>query len=132
MLGNLLNAHISNNSIKHQSSIYTQLNVKTVLFQTIQFSISTLISSIWPIERTLSGATTPGQSGPRSNDNKGILCIPQNPSITGATPLDCFVSYLGLSLGESHSTAEMQSVYSTAPANWAISSWILTALLKSR
>ena len=32
---------ITNNSINHQSFIYTQLNVKTVLFQTIQFSINT-------------------------------------------------------------------------------------------
>ena len=35
---------ITNNSIKHQSFIYTQLNDQTVLFQTIQFSISHLIS----------------------------------------------------------------------------------------
>ena len=28
--------------------------------------------------RTLSGATTPGQSGPRSNGNKGVLRIPQH------------------------------------------------------
>ena len=33
---------ITNNSIKHQSFIYTHLNVLTVLFQTIQFSISLL------------------------------------------------------------------------------------------
>ena len=32
---------ITNNSIKHQSFVYTQLNDQTVLFQTIQFSIST-------------------------------------------------------------------------------------------
>ena len=31
---------ISNNSIKHQSFVYTQLNHQTVLFQIIQFSIS--------------------------------------------------------------------------------------------
>ena len=31
---------ITNNLIKHQSFIYTQLNVKTVLFKAIQFSIS--------------------------------------------------------------------------------------------
>ena len=37
------------------------LNIKTVLFQVIQFSISTQFSSIWPINRALSGATTPGQ-----------------------------------------------------------------------
>ena len=30
---------ITNNSIKHQPFIYTQLNDQTVLFQTIQFSI---------------------------------------------------------------------------------------------
>ena len=37
---------------------YTQLNVKTVLFQTIQFSITTQFISILPIDSTLSGATT--------------------------------------------------------------------------
>ena len=35
---------ITNNSIKHQSFIYTQLNDQTVLFQTIQFSISLLFA----------------------------------------------------------------------------------------
>ena len=34
-------AYIPNSSIKHQSFVYTQLNVKTVLFPIIQFSIST-------------------------------------------------------------------------------------------
>ena len=33
---------ITNNSIKHQSFVYTQINDQTVLFQTIQFSISHL------------------------------------------------------------------------------------------
>ena len=46
--------------------VHTQLNIKTVLFQTIQFSISTQFNSIWSIDRTLSGATTPGQSWPGS------------------------------------------------------------------
>ena len=49
---------------------------KTVLFQTIQFSISTQFSYIWPIDRTLSGVTTPGQSGSRNNSNEGVLRIP--------------------------------------------------------
>ena len=31
---------ITNNSIKHQSFVYTQLNNQTLLFQTIQFSLS--------------------------------------------------------------------------------------------
>ena len=64
---------ITNNSIKHQSFVYTQLNVQTALFQlfqTIQFSISTWFSYIWPIDRTLSVTNTPGQSRPVSNDNE--------------------------------------------------------------
>ena len=68
---------------------------------------------------TLSGATTPGQSGPGSNGNKGVLHIPQSSSSTGASPSDCLVSYPGHSLGESYPSVEMQSVYSTAPADWA-------------
>ena len=51
---------ITNNSIKHQSFIYSQLNIKTILFQIIQFSISIPVRSIWPIYRNLSGVTTPG------------------------------------------------------------------------
>ncbi len=46
---------------------------KTVLFQAIQFRIS----SIWPIDRALSGVTTQGQSGPGSDGNEGVLQIPQ-------------------------------------------------------
>ena len=38
-------------------------------------------SSIWPINRTLSGATIPGQSRPGSDDNKGVLSIPKSLSL---------------------------------------------------
>ena len=76
-------------------------------------------SSIWSIDMTLSGATTLGQIAPWSNGNKGVFHIPQN-SRTGALPFDCLVSYPGHSLeGEACLSAEMQLVYSTAPANWA-------------
>ena len=34
---------ITNNSIKHQSFVYAQLNDQTVLFQTIQFNINLLL-----------------------------------------------------------------------------------------
>ena len=51
-------------------------------------------SSIWSIERALSGATIPGQSGPGSDDNEGVLHIPQS-SRTGALPSDCLVFYPG-------------------------------------
>ena len=40
-------------------------------------------SSIWPIDRALSDATTPGQSRLKSNGNEGVLRIPQSTSITG-------------------------------------------------
>ena len=50
-------------------------------------------SSIWPIDRTLSGATTPAQSGPWSNANEGVLCIPQSSRITEASLSDCLMLY---------------------------------------
>ena len=71
-------------------------------------------SSIWLIDRTLSGATTPGQSGTWSNSNEEVLCVPQSSSITEVSRSVCLVSYLGHSLGESHLSAEMLSIYSTA------------------
>ena len=56
-------------------------------------------NSILPIDRTLSDATTPGQSGPRSNGNEGIHQIPQSSTITAASPLDGLMLYNGHSLG---------------------------------
>ena len=62
----------------------------------------------------------PGQSGPWSNGNEEVLLIPQSPSITGTSPSDCLVSYLGHLLGSgSYPSAEVQSMYFTAPADWA-------------
>ena len=40
------------------------------------YYISTQFSSIWPTNRTLPGAITPKESGPGSNDNEEVLCIP--------------------------------------------------------
>ena len=92
---------------------------KTVLFQTIQFSISTYLSSMWPIDRTLSDAAIVVWSGPGSDGNEGVLCILQSSCITGTSPLDCLVSYSEHSLGRgSHFSAEKQLVYSTVPADW--------------
>ena len=62
--------------------------------------LTVLISnrSSWPIDRTLSGATTPSQSGPESIVNEGVLHIPQSSSFTQASPSDCFMSDPGHSL----------------------------------
>ena len=70
---------------------FTQLNVKTVLFQTIQLSVITQFISFLPIDRNLSGATSPGQIGPASDCNKWVLRIPQSSSITGTSQSDCLV-----------------------------------------
>ena len=70
-------------------------------------------SSILPISRTLSGATTPTQSGPGRDGNEGVLRISE------ASPSDRFVSYPGQPLeGGSYSISEIHSVYSTTPADW--------------
>ena len=99
---------------------YTQLSDQSVLFLTILFGRSHLfaLSSISPIDWTLSGSTTPRQSGPESNGNKGVLCILQSSSITGASQSDCLMSYPGHSLRESYLSADLQLVYSITPANW--------------
>ena len=96
---------ITNNSTKHQSFVYIQLNDQTVPFQAIQFSIRHLfvytlnVKQFYLSHRTLSGATTPYQNGLGSNGNEGVLHIPQSSSITGASPPDCLMSYPGHSLG---------------------------------
>ena len=64
-------------------------------------------SSIWPIGRALSGATTPEQSGLGSDGNEGILCVSQSSNITEASPSDCFVSYPGYLLGGSYPSCEI-------------------------
>ena len=83
----------TNNSNKHQSVVYTQLNVKSVPFQTIQFGISTQFSFICLIDRTQSSGTSLGQSEQECDGNGGVLRIPQGSRITEPSSPDCFVSY---------------------------------------
>ena len=80
-----------------------------------------LKSSIWPIDKTLSDATTLGQCRPGSDGNEGVLHIPQSSCITGALLSNSLRSYQGHSLwvAETYPFAEMQWVYSMAPADWA-------------
>ena len=120
---------VSNFNVKNSSILTIQLhlkkvekvrslNVKSVLFQPIQFNKSTLFRSIWLINRALSGATTLSHSGLGSNGNEGVLCILQSPSITETSPPDFLVSYTGLWWWGSYPSAEMQSLYSSLPADW--------------
>ena len=54
---------------------------KTVLFQTFQFSISIQFTSIRPIDKTLSGASTLGQSEPERDSNKGFSVFSKAPTL---------------------------------------------------
>ena len=66
--------------------VHITLNVKTVLFQTIQLSVSKHFSSIWLIDKSLLGPTIPCWSKPGSDGNKGVLRIRQSSSIIGTWP----------------------------------------------
>ena len=72
---------------------------QSVPIQTIQFSISTQFSSIKLIDGALSDTTIPGQSGPGSDGNEGVLHVPQSFSITRTSPSECLGSYPGYLLG---------------------------------
>ena len=93
------------------------LFILTVLFITIQLTISRKFSSIWPVNWTLLGSTTPSQSEPESGGNKWVLRIPLK-DYRGLT-IRLFSVISGHSLGVSYPSAEIQSVYSAAPTDWA-------------
>ena len=93
---------------------------KQFYFNQFSLGTSTQFNSIWPIDRTRSDPATLGQSGPGSDGNEEVIRISQSSSITETSLLDCLVSYQRHSLRRSYPSAERQSVYSTAPADWAI------------
>ena len=91
--------------------------------------IKWLNCSILPIDGILISTTTPGQSRPGSNSNEEMLYIPQN-SWTEASLSDDSVSYPAHLLGEgSYSMEKIQLMYSTAPANKALSIWCLVLMI---
>ena len=67
---------------------------QTVVIQTFQFSIN-MQFYLTNRQAPFPGATIPSQSGSGSDGNEGALRTPQSPSITGSSPSDNFVSYLG-------------------------------------
>ena len=66
------------------------------------------------MDRTLSGATTLGQSGPGSDGNKEVFHIPQCSSITEGLSSVSLVSDPEHLFGEFYPSAKMKSVYSAA------------------
>ena len=68
----------------------TILNTNNLQLYGIKYSYRIQIilnRSIWPIDGSLTGTTTPGQNEPRSNGNEVVFHIPQS-SRTGASPPD--------------------------------------------
>ena len=66
--------------------------------------------SLWPIDRSLSIATTPGESRAGRNDNEGVYCIPQNLDITGTSPSDYLELLPGYTLEESYPSRDARDV----------------------
>ena len=62
----------------------------------------------------LLGVSTLDESGRKNNGNEGVLHIPQ----IGALSLGCFMTHLEHLLGESNTSAEMQSVNFIATVDW--------------
>ena len=81
--------------------------------------MSKFYNTFCPIDKTQLGTTSTGYSEPGSDGNERVLHIPQSSSITEASPSDCLVLSTGYSWGRSCTSAEMQSVYSTTPVDWA-------------
>ena len=82
---------ITKNSILHKLFVCSQFKCKIVLFD---------------LYRALS-------SGPGSNNNEGVIWIPQSSSITGTSSSDCLMSYPGNSL-------KRHSVLYTALSYWGV------------
>ena len=62
------------------------------------------VCSIWPIDKTLSGATTPGQNEPASNASEEVLHIL---SKAEDSPSDGLMSYPRYSVWGSYTSAEI-------------------------
>ena len=75
---------------------------------------------VWPIDRTLLGATTLGQSELGSNGKEGVHCISQSCCIIEASPWDCLMSHPGHSLGGVLSLCidAVGVFYSPSPLGW--------------
>ena len=141
---------LTNNSIKYHLFVYTHLNDETVLFLTFKhksFVCTQFKFQNRPIDRALSGALASDSNEgvlhiPHSSRTWASLsdCLMSYPEHSfgvlslcrdavdvfysfGRLSWDGLVSYPGHSLmrvGASYPSAEMQSMYSTASADWVV------------
>ena len=77
-----------------------------------------LNSFIRPLDKTLSGATTPRLSERGSDGNEGVMWNSSKLQHYWCLNIWLFIVIYRTIVGESYSSAEIQSVYSAAPAEW--------------
>ena len=107
-----LQTHFVDNILKRAWTLFLH-TVKC--FQVLRYSSRNLTSviclhtvgSIWPIDMTLSGATTLGLSRPDSNGNEGVYHIPQISKLQ-ASPSDCSMTYPGHWLADASITPRLR------------------------
>ena len=83
--------------------LHEQFNLTSVIYL---HTVKCVGSSSLSIDGTLAGTTAPCERTPVSNDNEGVLHIPQRSKIW-ISPSDCLMSYPGLLEMESYLSAEM-------------------------
>ena len=124
---------ITNNLIKHQSFVYTQLNNLTTLFLRIQLSISHLFALYLNVKQFyLNHRWDPIRCNHSRPVNLGVMAMkgysafPKAPALLELHHQIVRISYPGHSLGDSYPSAEIKSVYSTAPEsmNWQVANHI--------
>ena len=93
-----------------------QFKCQTVLFQTIQFSISTQFCSIWPIDRTLLSSTTLGRVDLGSMAKKGYSAFPKAPALLDILTFKLFNVISRILVRGSCPTTVVQLEYSTIPS----------------
>ena len=93
-----------------------QFYFKRFNFACHSIALSLDVKQFYLSHRTLLGTTIPDESVPGSDGKEEVLHIPQSSTITGASSSDCLMSYPGHLSLRSYPSAEMQSVYFTAPA----------------
>ena len=92
-----------------------------VLFVYISFKYSKWLNgSFWAIDGTQTNTICQGQHELGSNGNEEVLHIPQSSRLEPHPQMQFSVIYRTLLVGMSYSSAELQLVYSTAPAEWTI------------
>ena len=102
-----------------QNQITNKFNISTLFqYQNKSFSNNSVEHkyTVWPIDRTLSSATSPGQSWPRSEINEEEFRFPQSSSITEISLSEPLVLNSRTLFGGSYPSIESQSEYFYSPS----------------